>query len=29
MFKQLEYSELLFKISLRMFNQCTHDEGST
>ena len=28
MFKQLEYSEI-FKNSLRMFNRCTHDEGST
>ena len=29
MFKQLEYSEILFKNSLQMFNRCTHDEGST
>ena len=29
MFKQLEYSEILFKNSLRMFNRCAHDEGST
>ena len=29
MFKQLEYSEMLFKNLLRQFNQCAHDEGST
>ena len=29
MFKQLEYSEILFKNSLRKFNRCAHDEGST
>ena len=27
MFKQVEYSEILFKNSLRIFNRCTHDEG--
>ena len=29
MFKQLEYSEVLFENLLRMFNRCTHDDGST
>ena len=29
MFKQLEYSEILLKNSLRKFNRCAHDKGST
>ena len=29
MFKQLKYSEILFKNLLRKFNRCEHDEGST
>ena len=28
MFKQLEYSEILFKNLLRKFNRCAHDEDS-
>ena len=29
MFKQIEYSEILFKNLLRKFSRCAHDEGST
>ena len=29
MFKQIEYSEILFKNSLGKLNRCAHDEGST
>ena len=29
MFKQLDYSEILFKNLLRKFNRCAHDESST
>ena len=29
MFKQLKYSAILFKNSLRKFNRCAHDEGLT
>ena len=29
MFKQFEYSEILFKNLLWKLNRCTHDEGST
>ena len=29
MFKQLEYSEILFKNLFRKFNRCAHDQGST
>ena len=29
MFKQIEYSEILFKNSLLNFGLCAHDEGST
>ena len=29
MFKQLEYSGILFKTLLPTFNRCAHDEGST
>ena len=29
MFKQLEYTEILFKNSLLNFGGCAHDEGST
>ena len=29
MFKRLEYSEILFKNSLRKFNRCARDKGST
>ena len=29
MFEQLEYLEILFVNSLRKFNRCAHNEGST